>query len=479
MSEVLKSYLIITMADGKKKLSNELYFKDRYVKIPEVRRELWKDGYYDQMKVHKDFKGSWQRNRDAGGETKYKSQAHFLWKCILSESQKDTYREMTKVDSREEDNTTAGVQVEGMPNRQPPPYIPEAKENKVIRAPPLVERVSENKDVKDPLPPQNQKASRLVEQELNPGGETDDDPFCPNEKCGEYCVPHKGSKFCNQCGTKLTKFESMKNILEMDIPELFQKTILQNPDEKQKIRFKVKDFYNGNSQCVVARYNNYDGSNYMMLMNPDSHRINHFQIDSTKLSDIIIGLIEHKITNPICRNGVFLKSETNWWNKKLPHDTQVDFLYAPEVAHLKNGIQIHKDAYDYEGELVPHSDAVTCEFYGNGRISGEDSLLKKALSQIKEELFYSSKMRVLYTLSDIMSVLNVESKIINNFNVKDNSKLIEIDGLRVFIIDKRIDILLRIAGIRKEFAEISSFDFNVDMSEVLLILLGLMSIAAR
>jgi hypothetical protein len=453
------------MADRKKPGNNKEYFKAEYVRQERIRSELWQTKYYDQMKSHPEFRNTVDKRIKEGPTSKHKQEADFLWKCVLTPAQKDNIREFLKMDDYEPENTTQ--QVEGQPSVKPPSYPAavfgnEKKDNKLL--------IGDHKE-----------QIKILAPIIEPGDDTTEEkPYCPNNNCAEYMTFYKiGSKFCVQCAAPLNKLEPMENILEKNIPELAQTVIIQNPDEKQIFQFSINDLYHGQQgklQCVVAPYDNPDGSNYMQLLCVSHPKINCIQLtDCTKICDILVNLIKHNIFDPICRTGVFLKSDKNWWNKRIVDNALISFRYAHEITEINDGIQIHENAV-FEDQRRQQNDDNVCTFVNKG-FSNEDKIFRKVLSQIKEDLFYSPTYEKIYTFNNLQNIFDIEDRIIENFIIKEHSKHIKISGyVNIFILNDEMDALIELSDQRKRYQRIACFKFKMDIKTASMLLSGMMKL---
>ena len=276
-------------------------------------------------------------------------------------------------------------------------------------------------------------------------------------------------KFCKDCGSVMVTPQPHENILDKVIPELSNTMIISAVDEKKIMNFRADTLRN--SSCIVARYNNPDGSNYFQIYENQPDDIRFFHAPDLKVGDIIMNIIKNDIRDPIVRGGFYFRANRNWWNTHLPDDTIINCRYAQEVLFINEGLKISKG--QYEGRLEECTEDNLCALANRDSPRGE-ILLKEAISKIGEDLFYSSKMDKLYTRGELLTILDVEHKVIDQLIMTDDSQLIQIYDLSVHILSKKINALLKIAEIRREISCIADFKFNIVEDEILPTLLGLM-----
>lgn len=414
-----------------------MYFKLMYTLNLPVRNKYWKEEYFNEMKEHQRFRGTVVKKKNQGGEEWYRQQTDFIWgKLTVHEKQKwkEESLNMKKLIIPDLSENTTLAQVEGVPSPTPPPPYIEKKN---------IEVVHDHKDA-------------MIKK------------FCSNCKKDR----DENDIFCNQCAARLEKYDFTENILERVIPELSNIMIYQKQDESFTCNLSIKDLYSTNS--LVATYNNPDGSNYICFYEypriVQLTKVGCFRNDHVSLGDILSILVLNEITHPVCRTGLFMKASKNWWNKKFPDNTLIEFKSADDVMHISNGLLIRKDVGFENAALMQESKENCCI---KASESKEDLILRNALEEIKEDLYYLSKTDKLYTMNQLYSMFSFENSIIKSLDFKNYSKLMRIFNVNIYVLDESIDALFECKTFREKIKPINRFEFNIKKEDVFPSLLGI------
>lgn len=90
----------------------------------------------------------------------------------------------------------------------------------------------------------------------------------------------------------------------------------------------------------------------------------------------------------------------------------------------------------------------------------EDIALKEVLSKIQQDVFYSRKMRQIYTHDELIELFKLEGTLFKNLNFREQSKNIKIHNVNAYILNENIDGLFFFIEARKHTSKIKELELN-------------------
>lgn len=221
-------------------------------------------------------------------------------------------------------------------------------------------------------------------------------------------------------------------------------------DENFSIYIRIRPESNDNWTSIgclhnslhIRNPNNYNTQNADITHNEKTIFGIKYMINETKyLYTTLLNLISHEITNPIIRYCIYFKANKNFSE-----------LNSHEQVELKNISNMESnDGYpcSYSSFSLPRKIQTPTK---------EDIQLQELLSKICEDIFYSRKMRQLYTHDELIEIFREEGKWFKLNHFKEHSKHIKILNVNAYILNESIDGLFFFKEARKHTAKIKELE---------------------
>ncbi|AYV81321.1 MAG: hypothetical protein Harvfovirus27_10 [Harvfovirus sp.] len=202
-----------------------------------------------------------------------------------------------------------------------------------------------------------------------------------------------------------------------------------------------------------------------------------------KFSDILIGLIENRIRNPMCGYNIIARTNKNLekLRKEIVEGKWTDQSAAVIKERLEEKVIITLENYDKNYFDEAYGEKLFLETFGERVMTPQETInvkteikncvnnykielmkypkiqnnLDQILSKINEDIYYSSRLQKIYTTLEIKTLIaNFEE--LYEFKLEAHCELLEIKHIKVYILNMEIEEMIYLSTLRNRFLLIDS-----------------------